>query len=216
MQLGDAQYILNANYKAVLKAINIYEQDNTIAYVDNRSKLNWLLREFLRVFHNYLSSVFTLIEHTYVFRKKLDNKQLDMKCEEEVKKLKANECVVFLKDLRTYTQHCGLPLISANFSFKKSDSDNTASFIQKLLLKKESMLEWRNWSPTSRRYIEKQQEDIELKNVASEYQRLITEFYGKFFKHVSSLYVNEINECLKIESEMLKIQEEKEKNSASV
>lgn len=203
--LATSQYVLNANYQQLYNLIISYEQDLFIWAVENRPRLGAFQKEFLRLLHNYLASIFSLIEHTRKFCKDLNNQEFEKNYRIELKELKINNCIRFLKDLRTYTQHYKLPFVSATFSFKAT-SPKKGTVKQKLILHKNGLLEWEKWSSESKEYMKKYGEKIDLKLIVSQYQQLITRFYKHVYKRVIELYSEEIQEFLKIESELIKLQ----------
>ena len=129
--------------------------------------------------------------------------ELNKPYSEKVEELRRNDCVVFVKDLRTFSQHIGLPLLSGQISFKKlsADSDNS-ELKQRILLQKDEFNKWKRWNKASENYITSH-EEIDLKLVLNEYQSLIKTFYEWFYKKVTELYSKELMEYHKITSELV-------------
>lgn len=206
--LATSHYILNLNYHELRGLIDSYESDRKIWNVENRPKLEALQREFLRLLHNFLSSIFSLVEHTYAFRKDLDNSELDSFYNEKLKELRINECITFLKDLRTFSQHYKLPFVSATLSFTASDSKKGDGITeQKLSLDKDNLLKWTRWSSPSRAFLRSQDDKIDIKKIIEEYQALIRNFYNQFYIKAVKLYEKEIMELFNLEKEMYELQE---------
>lgn len=202
--LATSQYALNRNYHELMGLINSYESDQEIWAVENRPKLKALQREFLRLLHNFLSSIFSLVEHTYAFRKDLDNSELDSFYYEKLKELRINECITFLKDLRIFTQHYKLPFVTATLSFKKEGNISE----QKLILDKDNLLKWTRWSSTSKIFLDAQDKEIDVKKIIEEYQALIEKFYDQFYNKAAKLYEKEIMELFNLEKKMFELQGE--------
>lgn len=199
--LATTQYFVIRNYQELENQIMPYEKDIGIWEVSKRDKFQAFLRELSRLIHNYLSSTFSLISHSSNFCDQLHNKNLRKEYDEMVAKLKLYDCYHFVKDLRRFNQHIGLPLISAQLDIHPKDSNG---FQSRILFDKKILLSWQGnnaWTSGSKNYLNTHQE-IEVKAVFSEYQGLIKEFYDWFYKKTSSVYANELKEFLDNELEI--------------
>jgi len=198
LNLATSQYAVNRNYHELSSAIAKYEVDLKIWDVKNRALLNAFLRELSRLLQNYLSSIYSLIEHNREFCKDLNCAELNKAYSEEKETLLSNDCVNFIRDLRTFSQHIGLPLLSGQISFSKSE------FKQRILLQKEELFKWKKWKRASEKYINSH-EEIDLKLVLNEYQSLINNFYKWFYKKVTELYAEQLKELTEVESELARL-----------
>jgi len=196
LHLATSQYAVNRNYHELFKAMEFYENNLAIWEITKRHQLNAFLREFLRLLHNYLASVYSLIEHTRMFCKELNNVELNSEYIVKLKELQNHVCVRFVRDLRTYSQHIQLPIISAKLSFTSG-----SELKQQILLSSEELLKWNKWHKDSKKYIESLKE-IDLKAVLSEFQTLIKCFYEWLYQKVTELYRKELDEFAKNESEL--------------
>ncbi len=213
--LATSHYFVIRNYQELERQVTLYEKDSiNIWGVTKRDKFQAFLRELSRLIHNYLSSTFSLISHSSNFCDQLQNKTLRKDYDEMVAKLKLYDCYHFVKDLRRFNQHIGLPLISAQLDFR-SDPNEIQS---KILFDKKVLLSWHGnnaWTSGSKNYLNTHKE-IEVTAVFSEYQGLIKEFYDWFFKKTSSVYTNELKEFLENEYEISRLNQlEEEKNNAN-
>jgi hypothetical protein len=211
--LATSQYFVMRNYQELITQIMPYEQDISIWDVTKRDKLNAFLRELSRLIHNYLSSTFSLISHSSNFCEQLKNKSLRREYDEMVAKLKFYDFYHFVKDLRRFNQHIGLPLISAHLDIHPKDSND---FQSRILFDKKILLEWDGWTSGSKNYL-KMHKEVEVKAVFSEYQELIKEFYDWFYKKISNVYVNELKEFFDNEFEIGRLwQLQEAKNQADI
>jgi hypothetical protein len=96
--------------------------------------------------------------------------------------------------------------------------ESSNSISSKILFDKKSV-QWdgnNGWTASSKTYL-KEHKDLEVKAVFTEYQQLIKEFYGWFYKKVSSVYANELKEIFNNKyqiSRLNQIEEEKIKANA--
>jgi hypothetical protein len=205
LQLATSHYAVNRNHKELSSAVSCYENNLAIWNINKRQQLDRFLREFSRLLQNYLLSIYSLIEHTRVFCKDLECPKLDDEYTHKLEILLNNDCVRFVRDLRTYSQHIGLPFISANISFsKRSKETDQAQIKHQILLEKNELEKWKRWNKQSRKYLDSQ-ESIDLKIVLGVYQTLTHDFYQWFYKRVSELYSRELEEFFSTESEIAKL-----------
>jgi len=202
LHLATSQYTVNRNYQELSKAVAWYEGDLSIWDVKNRRQLDAFIREFHRLSHNYLSSTYSLIGHTRTFCEELSNLKLNEEYSCKVAELRSHGCVRFVYDLRRYSQHINLPIALATLSFTQTvPKSGNGKIEQRLLLKKEELMKWKDWHRVSRKHIESQKE-VDLKPVFAEYQALMKDFYEWLYRRVGELYQRELEEFVKIEREL--------------
>ena len=204
LNLSNSNYTVARNYQELTKIIVTYEKNLSIWDVKNRPKLDSLMREFSRCLHNYLSSVYSLIQHTFIVKSNLDRIKT---CEEFTKKVRIlsdNSCITFVKDLRTYSQHIKLPIISSSISISKNKTNGKNIVKKKILLQKQDILQWTNWSKSSKDYINSKKE-LEFKNILSEYEKLNREFFNWFYNEATKLYSPELEEYANLEKELSRL-----------
>ncbi len=206
--LSISQYTLNKNFDDVVKIIHSYETDLSIWSVENRGKLDAFQIEFLRLLHNYISSAYSLREHTRIFKKDLDNTEFTSFYDKERNKLSNDEIIAFRKDLRSYTQHYKLPISNVSLKFTKNKVGKGGLSEQKLFLNKESLLLWKGWGNLSKQYLKKQSKKIDIKDFLHQHHAKVEGFYRRLYDKVSSIYKKEISEYLKLEKEILELQRE--------
>lgn len=205
IHLATSQYTVNRNYHELSIAIGNYEKDLSIWDVKKRPRLNAFLRELSRLLQNYLSSIYSLIEHTKIFYTELNNSRLNEEYSLKLSTFQSNNCVRFVRDLRTYSQHIGLPFISAQVSFTKTNEKTGGGRIkQNIILEKKGLAKWKNWHRDSEKYIEAHKR-IDLKVALTEYQFLTKDFYDWFYKKVLELYSKELEQYDKLEKEIAQL-----------
>jgi hypothetical protein len=193
--LFDSIYTLTINYDVLQDAIKSYENDWQIWAVENRDRLESFQIEFTRRLHNYLSSVFSLLEHTYAFKNSLDNEKFNKRYSEQLEASDLSDKVTFLKDLRNYTQHYKLPFVTATLSYQATDIESGEGEIEQTLsLNQEPLLEWDGWNSDSRAYLEELDDEIDIGAVAEDYQEAIIDFYDWFRECIEDIYSDEFEE----------------------
>lgn len=204
IHLATSHYGVNRNYQELSLAISRYEKSLSIWAVKDRPQLDAFLRELSRLLQNYLSSIYSLVQHTMIICNDLNCPKLNADYASQLKVLQRNNCVRFVRDLRTYSQHIRLPAIAARLSFRTIRETGTGEIKQQILLEKKELTKWTHWHNDSKEYINSHN-DIDLKVVLSEYQSLIKDFYQWFYKKVEELYPKELQEFYELESELARL-----------
>jgi len=202
-----SKYTLDKNFEDLIKIIYSYEIDLSIWSVENRKKLDDFQMEFLRLLHNYISSAYSLREHTRNFNEELGNSKFNSFYNKERDNLRNDEIIAFRKDLRSYTQHYKLPITQVSLKFTRNKKGKGGSSEQKLFLNKKNLISWKGWGRLSKQYLKKQHENIDIKKFLLEHQHKVTSFYKRLSGKVSLIYKKEFQECSKLEKEIFKLQE---------
>ena len=195
--LAKSNYSVTKNYSELLSALKKPENDLAVWDIKNRATFKQILWELTRLLNNYLSSTYSLIEHYTTFCNELKWSELNEAYSEEKNLLLNNDCIKFVKDLRTFSQQMVLPLFVSQLSANKE------GIKMRILLEKDKLMKWSKISSSSKRYIHLKKE-IQLRIVLEEYQFLNSNFYDWFVKTVSKLYNRRLKELSEVESEIAK------------
>jgi hypothetical protein len=203
--LAISLYAVRKNFEDLSFIIAKYDSDLEIWDVKNRDKFEVGLWELHRLLQNYLSSIYSLIEHNVQFCKDLNCAELNKAYQEKKDELLNWDCAKFVRDLRTFSEHIGLPLLKGQIYSSKTE------YKQSILLQKDKLLKWRNWSHASKRYIASKKE-LELIAILREYQGLIKDFYHWFYEKTSQIYKKQLTELAIIDAELEKVSPSNETN----
>lgn len=151
--LATSLYATNRNYQELSTAISKYEEDLSLWDIKKRAEFEAFFREFSRRLQNYLSSIYSLVQYTAILCDVLNRPELNRDYTLRLKALMSNNCVSFVRDLRTYSQHIKLPIISATLSFTKNQQTGKGKIEQRILLEKKELLKWKNWHKDSSKFI---------------------------------------------------------------
>lgn len=172
------QDMVNRNYDEMIKLIDHYEKEQNLNFDKDRKLITEYHKELNRLLHNYLSSTYTLIEHTRMFRKKLNNDKFEELFQDKFSKLLNNEIYCFYKNLRTYCQHFNIPPTTASvkiISIKTMDC-----YAQNFSFDTEEILNWKNLPDDISNFIEEKENKIDLKETLKDFHY----FFMKFNKWV--------------------------------
>lgn len=222
--LSETHYIVDSNYNDLINLVVKHETEfalTSLLSTDMQSHDNAIL-EILRMLHNYLSSVQSLIDHTRRVKKSLNNDELNISWKNEINRLLSNDCSIFVKQFRNYMQHFRTPSLSSILSFSNPvevlnilDPDLSIETIRRefkptfrFLLNAEDLLEWDGWYPASKRYIHTFGEHLDMRVIFLEYQTLNHNFKDRFYNKIYLLYESEIKEVDRIRNKIGEIMAE--------
>lgn len=194
--LTNAEYILEKNFEEFQNAIQTFN-DNSILLKENRGKLDETVREFLRRFHNYESSLFSLEEQMEAFVGHLDKERPDLrkKFDKLPKPSSATPESRILGCLRIYLQHYRVPSVVVAWHIGEPIS---------LKLNKEKLLKWRGWRDC-KDDLAKQDSSIDVKRLMRVCQQETEGICKEFHSLVASLYSAEIAEYLEKSKEFSRL-----------
>lgn len=192
--------IFHGNLIEISKAIAIFEKPEIgmkIMNQENREIGNQTHREINRLFHNFLASAKTLIEHTRIFIDTYYSKTaIDQAYSAKIRAEYAEDPLCrFIQDLRNYILHKGLPNNTMSLAF---DVDKQ-SIKTTVRLKLDSLLEWQKWNKKSREYLNSQDEDIQLSHLVEEYGNKINHLYEWLSDRLHKHHSKDLLELRKIQ-----------------
>lgn len=140
---------------------------------DKRKNLENLIDETSRLFHNFIASTESLLDHTdkvidksySQFRNKYDEKKEEY--------IKSQSISKFVKDLRQYTIHYTLPLKELEISFSSAEDIDFGMKINTEYLEK-----WSKWSGKSKSYLQGLDKGLSVIDLVNDYFVLIQKFYA--------------------------------------
>ena len=152
--------------------------------------------EFTRLLHNFLASAKMLVEVTrrWVRKKFEESDFLDRYQSEVSKRFGNNVQAQFLEDLRNFTLHRTLPLAIPELRMQQISEHELKSSLGIVLLK-DSLLEWNNWSELGRMQIGMAfEEEVDIQSIIGMYFDNVTEFNRWLFWQIRGLFSEEIDQ----------------------
>jgi len=170
-------------------------------------------RELSRHVHNFVSSALTLVEHTRVFmRKHYTDTEVMAAYEKQVETTFAQSPVAqFVQGLRNYMLHRGLPSSSMFMKFTKNPDtqDGAGTTETGAHYDTASLLDWRDWKPKARAYLEQAGEELNLHNIVEEYLTLVNQFHGWLDATLAAHHWADLQELRRLEAQLEAISPEK-------
>lgn len=142
--------------------------------------------EVMRLFHNFLASAKSLVDHTRAFvDEHYINSSFKQSYDQKIQADFAKDPLVkFVQDLRNYMLHRGLPNGSMTIQIKKIDGTNAQDLSTTVSINRDKLLEWSKWTQLSRTYLESSDEDLKISKIGNDYGQKVLAFYEWFDKRL--------------------------------
>jgi hypothetical protein len=199
VNLRISKYTVDKNFEELTKLIRDFETGVEIWAEKNRQHFEAGLWELSRLLQNYLSSIYTLIEHNIQLCENLDSEELNHLYGKQKNELLNWDCTRFVRDLRTFSQHVGLPLLMGQINLSKTE------YKQSILLQRDELSKWHKWSEQSKKYM-KAKRELELLKIVEEYQFLIGSFHEWLLQTILKIFQKQLNELPLIRKEIANLE----------
>jgi hypothetical protein len=161
---------------------------------ENLSVTEEYISEVIRYLHNFLASASMLVDFTRNFMKTYSNTKIYTKYQEKINSDFINdELSNFIKKLRNYILHCGLP----STGMKIDVSGNTTIF-----LGRDEMLKWSGWNVQSRKYLESCTEEIRITEFARDYTTKVYDLNQWINKETKKYHANDLEELHRLQEQL--------------
>jgi hypothetical protein len=164
---------------------------------EQRENLELLIDETSRLFHNFLASAQSLVDHTRKIVKKLySNQEFIKEYEEKLDRdIKSNPVPRFVQDLRNYTVHYTLPIPALHELFAEDIE-------MSVRLDVEILKQWNRWDRISTSYLETLGESLCIISLSNEYFFLIQNFYQWLTERQTQLHQSDFENLQKMHDEL--------------
>lgn len=128
----------------------------------------------IRLLHNFLAAACTLVAHTRNFMRELyAGDPILSEYEQKVKdEFAGSPLVQFVHDLRNYTLHKGVPLVSETMRFETSGPPQFA-----VALDVARMRRWRKWTPLARAFMDEHGDRLRIAAFVEPYLDKVARFH---------------------------------------
>ena len=157
--------------------------------------------EVARLFHNFLASAKTLVDHTRCFMEDhyegtLLKQNYDRRVADH---LSQDQLIKFVHDLRNYMLHKGLPTVHMSLDATRIPETNSFKVLTTVIINKEKLLLWEKWTQLSRAFLEEAEEHLKISNITSAYSNKILSFYQWFDTQLVEHHKDDIAELEKLQ-----------------
>lgn len=160
--------------------------------------------ELVRYLHNYLTSVFSLIEAQRVVMRHCFGEKSEFELGEYTEHRKASfetGEAEFMTELRHYCTHRSIPLpgISTTFS---GGAGLPGLLINRLTLDRTKLLESKSWSSSAKAYLNAKDEHFDLGPVIESYVNTASAFFNWFVQRINEINSDEKSEYIKAANDL--------------
>jgi hypothetical protein len=201
LQALSASYgVFKGNYDALVYHLDHLNNPRESLFMyssEQTENLERLIDESSRLFHNFLASAQSLVDHTRVIVNKLYSNQ-EFKKEYDEKRaqdLTNNPVRRFVQDLRNYTLHYTLPIPALHELFAEDIE-------MSVRLDVEILKQWNGWDKISTSYLETLGESFCIISLSNEYFFLIQNFYQWLTERQTQLHQSDLENLQKMRDEL--------------
>jgi hypothetical protein len=168
-----------------------------------------LIYELNRLFHNFLASAKTMIDHTRVFiNDHYEDSSIQLEYQSEIdKKFKNDELCRFIQDLRNYILHRGIPDSHLKAELHQEREEVTCAINLDVV----KLLEWNRWTSPSRIFLLQREKDkvMSLSSIVTPYANKITELYAWFDSLLNEYHSKDMIEYEKLRNDFENMKSQK-------
>lgn len=165
-------------------------------------------RESMRLFHNFLASAKSLVDHTRVFVEETyaGTSVLTLYNEHTTKTFAEDHLSKFVHDLRNYMVHKGLPGCQMSIEAKNFGPNGQCAIESTVSLRTGDLLAWGRWHRLSVEYLEQAPEQIKLSSIAASYGDRVLSFYAWFDSTLDDFHAQDLEELKRLQERYAEIQ----------
>jgi len=192
-ELSLSKTVLDSNFSELVDFIKEYEENKEILTdgVLNRKLKN----EIVRLVQNYVASDYSYIEHAERVVKHLDDEELLSAFYEKRGKMWNDESVAFVRDLRRYSQHCGIIQQTTLIRFTRANMDQPLSHSDtSVVLMKENLMKWKDWKSKSNSFIKKMDNQVKLIIPLTRQFKILNAFHEWLFDEIFLRFEKQIEQ----------------------
>ncbi len=152
--------------------------------------------EVVRLLHNYLASVSSLIDHSRNLLKNYQDYPFQTEYINRVSAIKDAGTGPTLKDLRSYLLHNAVPPLAMKLSISNNMTDHRFD----VELDTSELLKWRKWRKEAKQYLAKL-EKLNLRACVREYSSSICSVYKWLFDQFGDVHQEDIRDLNRLLSE---------------
>ena len=149
--------------------------------------------------HNFVASVMTLVEHTRILvRSRWSGSTFFEEYDQQVETFRSSPVAQLVQDMRDYTLHRKLPVTGAQIS----SHNHPVVFVDVPKLR-----EWDRWSKAARAWLEAAEDNMPLRPLIDEYERLAEALYMWMEDRIRQIHANEWAELERLEQRLAELEE---------
>jgi hypothetical protein len=197
-------YTFDKNYQDLIRTIDFLAnnpQAKSLFWLRNRDQLMLMMREIIRLLHNYVAAAMSLIDHTRrLYRKLYADTDKFPDYEAKVSSEFAQDPLSqFVKCLRQYCQHYKAPNLAITTSIERFGEKPTRA----ISLLKEDLESFDGWSTTAKKYLDTIEKKLDVLMVTTKYREKVIDFYEWFQYRQQEIHADDLQRFRDKEKDLL-------------
>lgn len=202
--------MVKRNKDELIKVAQVLKQPMAVPKlwsINQRDALHVLMEEVGRLLHNFLSSVFSLVDYMRSHRKHLYlNSEFDQEIEAEIQKRFINDDDhLIAQGLRNYILHVNFPPVGATVRYVAGDKDYNSSFNMSI----ESLLKWDEWNGKQKEALARMGNEIDILSFSEQYFKKVESFYIWLWSRQEEIHKKEIDDANQLRERARAIEQER-------
>jgi hypothetical protein len=199
--LRTSVYVFSRNHAELMRFLDFCEHDPTnqdLWHMTTIEKQKSVARESVRLLHNFVASVASLVDHTRAMYQLLHKDGSFPEYQREVsKRFVRDPLIQFVQNLRNYLLHVQSPFItySTTLDFK------TGQAIIRLGLDVGGLKAWDGWNSAAKQYLDGAEKLVHIPTVVSQYEKRVRDFYVWFGEREDEIHAAALDRFFAKESE---------------
>jgi hypothetical protein len=196
--------MFQGNYYDLVKPLEILEEKPEAIKlwdIKNKQNLHRTFEEIGRLFHNFLASSMSLVDHTRRHVEKLYSNSphasfLQDYKDEVSSRFAENANHQIAQGLRNYIQHRNLPFVGSLISYTREAGLKRAFIVSSIHL-----LEWNGWKPKARAKIAEMKDGLHIRKFATEYHDDVQSFAKWLWNKQMEIHKDDMDRLKKLKEQ---------------
>lgn len=198
--LGRSGYVMTKNATELARHADQFMRRRHHFWRGSDDEFEEFEKELVRFLHNYLTSVYSLIEAQRVVMRHCWGEGSEFETGEYTDHRKASfetGEAEFMTELRNYCTHRSVPLPRFSTTFRGGQGQPSL-LINRLTLDRDELLKWKKWTAPAKQYLRAKTEHFGLGPVIQSYTNTAAAFFSWFYNEINDRNAEIKDEFMKV------------------
>jgi hypothetical protein len=192
LTLDTLLFVFDRNYQELRGFLTDAVKPEHIDLLWKQREATVILREVIRLVHNYVASAKMLVDNTRpLIQDWYKNTSFLAEYNAEVRsRFLNNSLSLFIEDLRNYILHYSLPITTATIKVTVDQITGNQTEIAAITINKPALLRWKKWSK-GKKFLDTAEDEIVVLDIIERYYHQVTEFHEWMHKAFDTFHAAE-------------------------
>lgn len=191
-------YCVDVNCEKLSTRAEWYRENEGTWGDDRVMYRRWFDKEYSRLFHNVVTSIYTITNHMQRLVSKYGRDGFSHRYSKKVSHYTIDDQAEFLTQLRHYTQKRRMPSLR-----RRSVSKGTSPIVRSVVIKKEDLIDWDQWNKQAREYLLTLDDNVNITKEVESYRESLHYFYYWFEPAFQDIYSRELEVSYLMEDDFM-------------